>query len=175
MSIVGGSQSRINGMLNGPASKGPAANTDASGAMNKYGHPESSPAAKRMSSIDTSPAKLPITPNTLMDQTGKYGPAGPIVYAVTGVRNWIAGGYNDTVDEKALEAEDKMRAKLGMDPVQTEKPKGAPSVSEPGQPGELPVAPNREAPKTPSSPAKYAPPISTPNFKIPSFKPPKFK
>lgn len=161
MSIVGGSQNRINGILKGPASKQPAATTDASGAMNKYGHPDSNASSKKMSSIDTSPAKMSITPN-------EWNP-------VIGVRNAIARGYNSTVDRKALEAEEFMRAKAGMDPVATEKPQAAPGVSEPGQPGELPVVPNREAPKTPSSPAKHAPPISTPNFKVPSFKLPKFK
>ena len=152
MSIVGGSQNRINGILKGPASKGPAATQDASGAMNKYGHPDSNASSKKMSSIDTSPAKMSITPN-------EWNP-------VIGVRNAIARGYNSTVDRKALEAEEFMRAKAGMDPVATEKPQAAPGVSEPGEPGELPVVPN---------PAKYAPPISTPNFKVPTFKLPKFK
>ena len=161
MSIVGGSQNRINGIINGPASKGPATNTDASGAMNKYGHPENNPTSKTAGSIDTSTAKMSITPN-------EWNP-------VIGIRNAIARGYNDTVDEKALEAENIMRAKLGMDPVSTEKPQGAPGPSEPGQPGELPVPPKKEVPTRPSSPAKHAPPISTPSFKVPKFKPPKFK
>lgn len=161
MSIVGGSQNRINGIIKGPTSKSPAQTTSASGAMNKYGHPENNQSSKSMGSIDTSPAKLDIVPN-------EWNP-------VIGIRNAIARGYNNTVDEKALEAENFMRAKAGMDPVQTDKPAAAPGVSEPGQPGELPVVPNREAHKTPSSPAKHAPPISTPSFKMPNFKPPKFK
>jgi hypothetical protein len=161
MSIVGGSQNRINGIIKGPGSKSPATTTSASGAMNKYGHPEANPSSKSMGSIDTSSAKLSIVPN-------EYNP-------IIGIRNAIARGYNNTVDEKALEAENFMRAKAGMDPVQTEDPTAPPGLSEPGQPGELPTVPNREAPKAPSNPAKPAPPISTPNFKLPNFKLPKFK
>ena len=161
MSIVGGSQNRINGILKGPQSKTPAATTDASGAMNRYGHPDSNASSKKMSSIDTSPAKMSITPN-------EWNP-------VIGVRNAIARGYNSTVDRKALEAEEFMSQKAGLDPAPAGTKPGAPVVSEPGQPGELPVVPNREAPTRPTSPAKYPPPISTPNFKVPSFKLPKFK
>ena len=160
MSIVGGSQNRINGIIKGPASNTPATTTGATGAMNKYGHPDGNPSSKKLSSIDTSPAKMSITPN-------EWNPA-------IGVRNAIARGYNNTVDEQALKAEEYMRAKAGLDPVPEGNKPVVMEPTEPGQPGALPVLPERDQGPKPVNPAKLPPPISTPNFKMPNFKMPKF-
>lgn len=162
MSIVGGSQSRLNGILKGPSSKSPGATTDVGGAMNKYGHPENNANSKRMSSIDTSPAKMSITPN-------KYNPA-------IGARNMIARSYNETVDEKALAAEDYTKKQLGADTNTGvgNKP-GTPSTGEPGTPGKLPTEPKRDEGPKPKANPKRAPNASIPNIKLPNIKLPKFK